>query len=329
LVNIVVEPEVVYQGPQAAVASLTGSPLWGLSIDQVIAAAEARGWRHQLSARLPTPYGLAPLLVHFITASGRSVIWIPSYGNVRGEDDQYHHNHLKAFWLLWQAGVKVLLVGGTSGIADWRQGEDAVRPGDVVLPWSFRTKPDHRGLPGTRYETFWPDHDLLLDDPFCPALAQPLADRFRQFVNEGKLRRVHTPREVRVALVVPDSLTFETDFDILMWLSISKMSSELQPNRPPVATLHGDCMNPILARHLGMHLLYYHLVSNYAQGLAEHHDIADSIYDLYTETFPQVALEIELSTLESVEPPVAGACRCLSSVHTAPEVFQRAMTNAG
>ena len=315
-----------YAGPKADFASLTGSPWWGLSIEDVIAAAKQRGWSHHLTERLPTPYGYGPLLAHFTTPNGRSIIWIPSYGGVRGQDDHIHHNSQKTFWLLWQAGVKVLMVGGTSGIADWRHGDDAIRPGDIVLPWSFRTKPEHRGLAGTRYETFWPDYDLLLDDPFCPALAKLLAEKFGDFVEQGKVRRVHTPQDVRVALVVPDSLTFETNFDILMWLSICHNISQLQPDLPPVVTLHGDCVNPILARHLGIHVMYYHMVANYAQGLAKQHDIADSIYELYTKAFPEIALDVEFDMLASVDIPAAIACRCLSSVHTAPEVFRHAMT---
>ena len=76
-------------------------------------------------------------MVHFVTPQGRDVLWIPSYGEVVGEDSLYHLNFEKSFWVLSQAGVKVLLVGGTPDVADWRQGEDAIRPGDVVLPWSF------------------------------------------------------------------------------------------------------------------------------------------------------------------------------------------------
>jgi purine nucleoside phosphorylase len=317
---------ITYRGPQAEFATLTGSPLWGVSVDDVVAAAIARGWSHHGGARLPTPYGLGPLVHHFSTPAGRSVLWIPSYGMVRGEESTaYAHDH-KTFWILWQASVKVLMVGGTSGIADWRQNDTAIQPGDVVLPWSFRTKPAHGGLPGTPYETFWPDHDVLLDDPFCPDLRRALENQFRQQVAAGRLRRLHTPADVRVALVVPDGPTFESDFDILMWLAISRMASDLQPDRPPIATLHGDCVNPVLSRHLGIHVMYYHLVANYAQGLKEGHDIAETLYHLYLDTFPQVALDVEFSLLETVDLPDGAHCRCHTSVHEAPKVFQVAMT---
>ena len=280
-----VDPQITYTGPQAPVASLTGSPLWGMSVQDVIAFAQAHGWQLQSSARQPTPYGLSPLVNHFTTPSGRSVLWIPSYGEVVGEDALYHHNMEMTFWILWQAGVRVLIVGGTSGIADWRSGDNAVRPGDVVLPWSFRTKSEHRGLPGTEFESVWSKCHLLMDDPFCPALAAILAQKFQPYVESGLIRRVRTPNDTRVALVVPDSITFETDFDVLHWLATSYIASQLQPDRPPVVTLHGDCVNPILARYLGIHMMYYHMVSNYAQGLVGEHDIAGNIHDLYFTRF--------------------------------------------
>lgn len=320
------DPTITYSGPQADFATLTGSPLWGVSIDDVIHAAVARGWRHQGGARPPTPYGIGPLLHHFTTPEGRAVLWIPSYGMVRGEETgAYAHDH-KTFWLLWQAGVKVLMVGGTSGIADWRQGAERIQPGDVVLPWSFRTKANHGGLPGTPYETFWPDHDVLLDEPFCPALRQALAQKFAAHVAAGRLHGLHTPATTRVALVVPDGPTFETDFDILMWLAINRIASDLHPHKPPIATLHGDCVNPVLARHLGIHVMYYHLVANYAQGLQEGHDIAQTLYGLYLDTFPQVALDVEFSLLETVAVPDNQHCQCRASVHEAPKVFRAAMT---
>jgi purine nucleoside phosphorylase len=324
--NQSIDPTISYTGPKADLATVTGSPLWGLRIDDVVAAAKARGWQHYGGERLATPYGPSAQVHHFTTPAGRSVIWIPSYGNVRGEDrDLYWHNE-KLFWVLWQAGVKGLIVGGTSGIADWRQGEETVQPGDVVLPWSFRTKPEHGGLPGTPFETFWPDHDVLLDEPFCPDLRQRLVEKFAPHVAAGRIRRLHTPDDVRVALVIPDAPTFESDFDILMWAAISRMASEIQPKQPPIVTLHGDCVNPVLARHLGIHVMYYHLVANYAQGMRPDHDIAATLYGLYLETFPQVALDVEFSLLEEVALPDGASCHCRKGVHEAPKVFRAAMT---
>lgn len=324
--NFPVDPSVPYTGPQARFASLTGSPLWGYGVDGVIERAEAQGWQVGRQERLPTPYGLSPLVVHFVTPAGRDVIWIPSYGEVVGEDALYHHNFEKTFWVLWQAGVKVMLVGGTSGIADWRSGEEAIRPGDVVLPWSFYTRNVHRGLPGTEFESMWSKCHFLLGNPFCPELQRVMAAQLAPFVASGQIRGVRTPADTRVALVVPESLTFETDFDILHWLATSKTASDLQPERPPVATLHGDCLNPLLARYLGIHVLYYHMVSNYAQGLAPDHNIRGSIHHLYTKIFPEIAIQLELELLATLELPDGEACQCTTSLTPAPAVFSQTLT---
>ena len=132
-----IDNTVTYDGPKADFATFTGSPLWGYGVDGVVERAEAKGWRVERQERLATPYGLSPLVVHFVTGGGRDVLWIPSYGEVVGEDSLYHLNFEKSFWVLWQAGVKVMLVGGTSGIADWRQGEEAIIPGDVCAAVEF------------------------------------------------------------------------------------------------------------------------------------------------------------------------------------------------
>ncbi len=321
-----IDNSVVYSGPRAEFASLTGSPFWGFGVDEVVRRFVAAGWNHQSSQRLPTPYGSSPLVVHFTNAAGRSILWIPSYGEVVGEDSLYHLNFEKVFWVLWQAGVQVMLVGGTSGIADWRPGEEAVRPGDVVLPWSFRTRPVHRGLPGTEYESMWSKSHVLLGDPFCPELAQTMAITLTPHVEQGSLRGIRTPTDTRVALVVPDSITFETEYDILQNLAISRMASELQPDRPPVATLHGDCLNPLLARYLGIHVLYYHMVSNYAHGLLPGEDTAHDLHHLYTNVFPEIAIAAELEILSNTPVPSGAACQCTTSLTPAPPVFRQTLT---
>lgn len=317
-----------YSGPKADFATLTGSPFWGFGVEEVIRRFVAAGWTHCLSERLPTPYGLSPLVCHFTNAAGRSLIWIPSYGEVVGEDSLYHLNFEKVFWLLWQAGVKVMVVGGTSGIADWRTDEEAIRPGDIVFPWSFRTRPVHRGLPGTEYESMWSKCHFLLGDPFCPDLAERMMTTLTPYVDAGKLRGIRTPQDTRVALVVPDSITFETEYDILQNLAISRMASELQPNRPPVATLHGDCLNPLLARYLGIHVLYYHMVSNYAQGLLLGEETASELHHLYTEIFPEIAIAAELEILANAPVPSGNQCKCTTGLTPAPPVFSQTLTQA-
>ena len=315
-----------YDGPKAEFATLTGSPLWGMSIEDVARAYVDLGWAHLGNVRPPTPYGLGPVVQSFCTPSGREVIRIPSYGGTLGRDWRLDRSAERVFWILWQAGVKVLIVGGTSGTADLREGEEAVRPGDFVLPWSFRTMSHHRGLPGTPHETAWPRYDLLLDQPFCSGLSALVAAKVRAEYSPHPFRRVHTPQDTRVALVNFDGITFETNYDILMWAAINQQISALQPDLPPVVTLHGDCVNPVLARLLGIHLLYYHLPSNWAQGLHPEDGIVETLYPLYMDVFPQAALRLEAWMMDSLPLPTGDRCSCVGSKHAAPEVFSEAMT---
>ncbi|KKQ95846.1 MAG: hypothetical protein UV74_C0013G0451 [Candidatus Woesebacteria bacterium GW2011_GWB1_43_14] len=309
---------------KADFASITGSPLWGVSVNRVKLGYIQRGWECNFDGRPDTPYGIGPRTIVFNTM-GRNILWIPSYGGVSGQDWHLHETQHKVFWILWKAGVKVLIIGGTSGIADWRK-EGKILPGDIVLPWSFRTSPNHRGLPGTEYETSWPKYDLTLDDPFCTVLAEDLQKETQKHLRQ--IGKVHTPDNVRVALVVPDGITFETNYDILMWMAINKMASSFEPDKPPIVSLHGDCINPVLARLLGIHVAYYHMVANVAQGLPMEESITESLYRLYVNNFPEVAFEMEANLLENISVPNGSQCACITSLHQAPEVFSSAMTEA-
>jgi len=316
--------DVTYEGPHAEIATLTGSPLWGMSIEDFTKAAVERGWYNFDDFRPDTPYGKGPVVQHFLTENGRHVIRIPSYGGVAGEDLRLRHTDHKVFWILWKAGVKVVLIGGTSGIADWRPEGQKILPGDVVLPWSFMTHPEHRGLPGTEFESAWPKYDLLLDDPFCTQLWPLIAEEARKHSVIGS---VHTPDKVHVALVIPSGITFETTYDIQRHVVLSKMISEMFSDQPPVVTLHGDCVNPVLARLLGMHVAYYHMVANIAQGLPMPQGIAETLYGLYQNEFVNAALKMELALLSTMPIPNGDSCVCKVSLHTAPKVFAHSMTH--
>lgn len=320
-----IDSSVKYSGPHVHFASITGSPLWGKSVEHVRAAWTGMGGTVKDELRPQTPYGVGPLVVHFQSQAGRDILWIPSYGTVAGEDFTADYCQEKLFWILWQAGVKVLLVGGTSGITDWREPEQAIQPGDLVLPWSFRTSPTHRGLPSTEYESFWPRLDVTMGQPFCPETAAIILKLARRYVGEGGIRKIHTPRDTRVALVIPDGITFESDFDILMWQAMARQISQSQPDLPPIATLHGDCINPLLARALGIHLSYYHMVANFAQGLGNK-EIVETLYPLYLKNFAAVALPLEWEFLTTVDLPDGTNCSCVAGVHVAPKVFTEAMT---
>lgn len=320
------DPSVTYNGPMADFATITGTPWWGLKREEIIHAAEKRGWHSMGGRRIPTPYGLGPYVHHLVTPDGRNVIWIPSYGWILGQDWIERRPSERLFWILWQAGVKVLVVGGTSGVADWRENGERVKPGDIVFPWSFRTKPFHRGLIGTSFECAWPRNDLLLDNPFCPLLCEQMIQVIGNLRGSMFHGSVHSPNDVRAAIVHPDGITFETDYDILRHLALSKMISQLQPDLPPLITIHGDCENPVLARFLGIHVLYYHTIGNVVQGLEADEEISDSLYQQLQGNFNHVTLEMELSFFETAQMPDEKNCCCASSLKKAPEVFQELYT---
>ncbi len=320
--------DVPYTGPHAEFATLTGSPLWGWSISEITQRTEAFGWTLLDESRPETPYGLGPLVQSYRTRNGRTIIRVPTYGWTANKDWWQHRDNERTWWVLWQAGVRVLLVGGTCGVADWRIGEDRVLPGDVVLPWSFETHLlEHRGLPGTPHEAPWPEYDLLLNEPFCPELRAMLVTELAPFVELGKIRKLHTPADVRAALVAPATITYETDYDIETRMALSYVMSQRRPDKPPWITLHGDCINPILARSLGIHLAYYQCVSNFAQGTSDE-SITQSVYELYTQVLPDVALNMECSFLERSRIPTGDACACGTSKVLAPPAFSQSMCQA-
>src|SRR5919202_2851498 len=185
-----IDPTVTYDGPRAALATLSGSPIWGLG-DGFASFAEGQGARLLGVYRPQTPYGLGPQLEHYAAPGGREFLRVPSYGMVAGEDWSLRHAEWKVFWLLWQAGVRVLVVGGTSGTCDWRAGDDAVQPGDMVLPWSYISLDAvPTGLPGTELESVLAERVPLMDEPFCPSLARAWAKAVAD-LPKPPFRRVH------------------------------------------------------------------------------------------------------------------------------------------
>ena len=140
--------------------------------DEQLAFAQRQGYRTLGVHRPMTPYGLGPQVESYEAPGGARVLRIPSYGMVAGEDWSLRAAEWKVFWILWKAGVQVVLVGGTSGTCDWRDGEDAVHPGDLVLPWTYLSLDAvPSGLPGTELENVLAERVALMDEPFCPALA--------------------------------------------------------------------------------------------------------------------------------------------------------------
>jgi purine nucleoside phosphorylase len=311
------DPSVEYTGPRAAFATLGGSPTWGLG-DRFHELAASRGHTRLGVHRPRTPYGLGPQVEHYRGASGREFLRIPTYGQVVDEDPVLHASEWKAFWILWKAGVRVLLVGGTSGSCDWRRtaaDESAVRPGDFVLPKSYLTRDTMpTGLPGTELEFCLPRQVAIMDDPFCPPLAEVLrADAER--LGDFRFRRVHGPE----AGVVLNRWLAGNGFESLATCRMLEATGR-QIGMPIIT---GDCVSPVLARVCGMHLAYYHVVANWGTGL-EPEDPTITLNRLYMETLPTVAASLELAFLDRTGEPTS--CRCRELLRARPSEYAQALS---
>jgi purine nucleoside phosphorylase len=303
---------VEYDGPRAALATLGGSPTWGLG-DRFHEFAATRGHTQLGAFRPRTPYGPGPRVEHYRTPGGRAFLRIPTYGQVVDEDPLLHGSEWKAFWILWKAGVRVLLVGGTSGSCDWRRSardERAVRPGDLVLPKSYLTRDTMpTGLPGTELEFCLPRQVAIMDDPFCPPLAEALR------AHASRFSRVHG----QDAGVVLNRWLAGNGFESLATCRMLELFG--RDAGMPVIT--GDCVSPVLARVCGMHLAYYHVVANWGTGL-EPEDPTIALNRLYLETLPAVAGELELAFLDAAVEPAT--CRCRELLRTRPAAYAAALS---
>ncbi len=307
------DPSVTYSGPSAAIATISGSPLWGLG-DRFPTFAEERGSTLLGMHRPPTPYGPGPRLEHYQSPTGRHFLRIPSYGMVAGEDWILREAEHKVFWLLWQAGVRVLIVGGTSGTCDWRDGDDAVQPGDMVLPWSFMSlDAPPAGLPGTVLESTLAERVPLMDEPFCPSLARAWADELARLPS-SPFRRVHG-HEARVILNRWHYGAFESAGQAMLLRYFGQSVGS------PIIT--GDCVSPPLARVCGMHMLYYHVPSNWAEGLRPQH-LTSTLDKLYVETLPKVIGELELRLLARLDEPAD--CQCRALLRSRPAEYRLALS---
>jgi purine nucleoside phosphorylase len=312
-----VDRDVVYEGPRAPLATLGGSPTWGLG-DRFHEAAAAHGATRLGVARPRTPYGVGPQVEVYRTAGAREFLRIPTYGQVLDEDPGLHAAEWKTFWICWQAGVRVLLVGGTSGSCDWRRSpaaEAAVRPGDLVLPASYLTR--HAmptGLPGTDLEFCLPRRVAIMDEPFCPPLAEAIREAAAR-LDGFRFRRVHGPE----AGVVLNRWLAGNGFESAAMCRELELYGRLTGS--PVIT--GDCVSPVLARVCEMHLAYYHVVANWGTGLVPE-DPTLVLDQLYMETLPRVAAALELDLLDRLEAP--STCRCRALLRPRPPAYARALS---
>ncbi len=311
------DPSVAYEGPRAMIATLGGSPTWGLG-DRFHELAAVEGHARLGLHRPLTPYGLGPEVEHYRSPGGREFLRIPTYGQVVDEDPLLRASEWKTFWILWQAGVRVLLVGGTSGSCDWRRGpgdEEAVRPGDLVLPRSYLPRDTMpTGLPGTELEFCLPRQVAIMDDPFCPALAEAIREEARR-VTGASFRRIHGPE----SSVVLNRWLAGNGFESLA----SCRELELYGRLTGMPVITGDCVSPVLARVCGMHLGYYHVVANWGTGLAPE-DPTITLNRLYLETLPPVAATLELALLGRLGEP--DACRCRALLRPRPPEYARALS---
>jgi purine nucleoside phosphorylase len=311
------DPGVDYQGPRATAATLGGSPTWGLG-GRFHEFAAARGHARLGVHRPATPYGPGPQVEHYGTPGGREFLRIPTYGLVVDEDPLLRASEWKTFWILWKAGVRVLLVGGTSGSCDWRRGpadEAAVRPGDLVLPASYLARDTMpTGLPGTELEFCLPRQVAIMDDPFCPPLAAELAGVAAR-LSGFRFRRIHPP----AAGVVLNRWLAGNGFESLA--TCRMLEAFGRETGMPVIT--GDCVSPVLARVCGMHLLYYHVVANWGTGL-EPEDPTVTLNRLYMEELPAVAGALELDLLDRLAEPAT--CRCRTLLSPRPAAYAEALS---
>jgi purine nucleoside phosphorylase len=313
------DPSVTYDGPRAKLATLGGSPTWGLG-DRFHEVAAALGHTRLGVHRPLTPYGLGPRVEHFRTPSGQEFLRIPTYGEVVNEHPELRASEWKTFWILWKAGVKILVVGGTSGSCDWRRGSadlDAVRPGDFVLPFSYLPRDTMpTGLPGTELEFGLTRQVAIMDEPFCPPLAEEVA-REAAGLPEIQFRRIHPQADQVVLNRWLAGNGFES-------LATSRMLAEYgRQTGMPVIT--GDCVSPVLARVCEMHLVYYHIVSNWATGLTP--DDPTIVLDaMYTQQIPHAAARLELNLLDRLHEP--DNCRCRELLRQRPAVYTQALSPA-
>lgn len=269
------DPPIPYEGPPASAATITESLYWPLADDALRQEIESCGWRLTWAGRVPTPYGMGPEMAAWTTATGREVLWIRDYGRIPGGELRHRQLGERLFWVLWQAGVRFLLAGTHAGAAEWRT-IDRIVPGDLVLPWSFESRPWFNGLPGTDYESTMNNPRVIetrdipwpyVDEPFSAAAGARLLAIVEPLVAAGHIGRTWTPDQVRAVTCDVEHIGFESHFDVAARMAIAKMISDMQPDRPPVVTLHGVTINPVLCRLLSIEHLQYQTISNPAPGV--------------------------------------------------------------
>ena len=105
------DPTVSYEGPRVRLATLGGSPTWGLD-DRVHEFAATLGHQRLAVHRPRTPYGPGPQVEQYRDPGCREFLRVPTYGQVVNEDPSLRASAWKTFGILWHADVRILLVRG-------------------------------------------------------------------------------------------------------------------------------------------------------------------------------------------------------------------------
>jgi hypothetical protein len=169
------------------------------------------------------------------------------------------------------------------------------------------------GLPGTELESVLAERVPLMAEPFCPTLAQAFGDAVAE-LRPAPFRRIHR-QNAKVILNRWHYGAFESVGQAMLLRHFG------QSVGCPVIT--GDCVSPPLARVCGMHVLYYHIPSNWAEGLRPQ-DLTWTLDRMYIEQLPQVVGELELAVLARVEEPTD--CRCRELLRPRPPEYRLALS---
>lgn len=315
-----------YSVPPAEVASLTGSIFAGASVPETVARFEGNGWELFFQERINTPYGLGPLVNVFKTPSGRHAMWIPFYGAIAGQFRQDTNYPRDLFWILWKAGVKVIVCGSVHGSADWREPGVRIEPRDVVIPWSFwREYPMAGSLPGTEIGGFYPVL-ALMGDAYCKVLGEQVAQKIEADLTPDPIRKVHRPRDVQAFAVCPlgNGGSWESDAETNVWRRMCRMIS--QDGEGDLVPLFGGVgVSPPLARKLGAHLVLYHVCTDFAHGVAETADeVVEHIDDLYLNVTPPAFTKLEAEFIDRLNVP--DDCTCMEHRRERPRQYLKSFT---
>ena len=299
------DPSVAYDGPRAAIATLGGSPTWGLGdrFHELAAsratpgsASIARG-RPTGSARRSSTTGRRPAASSSASrptarSSTRTRCSAPASGRRSGSSGG------RACGSSWSAAPAGAATGGERRATRTRSG-----PGDFVLPRSYLPRDTMpTGLPGTELEFCLARQVAIMDDPFCPPLAEAIREEAHARPGVPLPARPR-PRDGRRPQPLARRQRLRVARDLPRARGLRRLTGM------PVIT--GDCVSPVLARVCGMHLGYYHVVANWGTGL-EPEDPTITLDRLYLETLPRSRprSSSRCSTVCASRPRAAAARSC-------------------